>query len=76
MGKRSKAGQEKDTLGKHAKKAEERYKRSLDAGPPPAHMRRMMGEAEDQRPIYHPFRNVAQRFLNDLRFHHQMTAAR
>eukprot|EP00959_Pyramimonas_sp_CCMP1952_P367046 7687794-Pyramimonas_sp.AAC.1 len=35
-----------------------------------------MGEAEDQRPLYHPFRNLMQRFLDDLRFHHQMTAAR
>eukprot|EP00959_Pyramimonas_sp_CCMP1952_P072048 1504740-Pyramimonas_sp.AAC.1 len=58
MGKRSKAGQEKSTLRKHAKKAEERYKRWLDAGSPPARMSRMMGEAEDHRPLYHPFRNV------------------
>eukprot|EP00959_Pyramimonas_sp_CCMP1952_P243188 5083651-Pyramimonas_sp.AAC.1 len=76
MGKRSKVGQEKDTLRKHAKRAEERHQRWLDAGSPPAHMCRMMGEAEDQRPLYHPFRNVAQRFLSDPHFRHQMTAAR
>eukprot|EP00959_Pyramimonas_sp_CCMP1952_P342403 7173750-Pyramimonas_sp.AAC.1 len=60
MGKRSKAGQEKDALRRHAKKAEERYKRRLDAGSPPAHRCRTMGEAEDQRPLYHPFRNLIQ----------------
>eukprot|EP00959_Pyramimonas_sp_CCMP1952_P111280 2327916-Pyramimonas_sp.AAC.1 len=35
-----------------------------------------MGETEDDRPLYHPFANLAQRFLNDVKFHHQMTAAR
>eukprot|EP00959_Pyramimonas_sp_CCMP1952_P422728 8855435-Pyramimonas_sp.AAC.1 len=58
MGRRSKAGQEKDTLRRFAKKAEERYKRWLDAGSPPAHMCRMMGEAEHQRPLCHPFANL------------------
>eukprot|EP00959_Pyramimonas_sp_CCMP1952_P258924 5413112-Pyramimonas_sp.AAC.1 len=76
MGKRSQAGQEKDTLRRFAKKAAERYQRLLDAGSAPAHVCRMMGEAEDQRPLCHPFANLIQRFLNDLRFHHQMTAAR
>eukprot|EP00959_Pyramimonas_sp_CCMP1952_P154617 3234666-Pyramimonas_sp.AAC.1 len=35
-----------------------------------------MGEPDDQRPLCHPYRNVAQRFLSDPRFRHQMTAAR
>eukprot|EP00959_Pyramimonas_sp_CCMP1952_P363888 7620026-Pyramimonas_sp.AAC.1 len=35
-----------------------------------------MGEADGQRPLYHPYRTVAQRFINDPRFHHQMAAAR
>eukprot|EP00959_Pyramimonas_sp_CCMP1952_P094238 1971408-Pyramimonas_sp.AAC.1 len=35
-----------------------------------------MGEAEDQRPLYHPFRNVVQRFPDDPRFRRRMTAAR
>eukprot|EP00959_Pyramimonas_sp_CCMP1952_P442196 9257367-Pyramimonas_sp.AAC.1 len=36
----------------------------------------MLGEPDDDRPLYHPYRNVIQRFLNDSPFHHQMTGAR
>eukprot|EP00959_Pyramimonas_sp_CCMP1952_P277953 5810031-Pyramimonas_sp.AAC.1 len=35
-----------------------------------------MGETEDDRPLYHPFANLVQCFLSDVKFHHQMTAAR
>eukprot|EP00959_Pyramimonas_sp_CCMP1952_P263382 5507796-Pyramimonas_sp.AAC.1 len=35
-----------------------------------------MGETEDDRPLCHPFANLVQRFLRDVRFHRQVTAAR
>eukprot|EP00959_Pyramimonas_sp_CCMP1952_P063073 1318532-Pyramimonas_sp.AAC.1 len=35
-----------------------------------------MGETGDDRPLYHPFANLVQRFLSDVKFHRQMTAAR
>eukprot|EP00959_Pyramimonas_sp_CCMP1952_P147766 3092439-Pyramimonas_sp.AAC.1 len=76
MGKRSLAGQQKDNLRRYAKKAVERHQKRVDAGSPPAHMCRLMGESEDDRPLYHPLANLVQRFLSDVKFHHQMTAAR
>eukprot|EP00959_Pyramimonas_sp_CCMP1952_P242011 5058989-Pyramimonas_sp.AAC.1 len=36
----------------------------------------MVGEPDDHRPLCHPYGNVLQRFLNECRFHHQMTGAR
>eukprot|EP00959_Pyramimonas_sp_CCMP1952_P314299 6579408-Pyramimonas_sp.AAC.1 len=59
-----------------AKRAETRYMLWCDAGSPPASACRMPGEPEDNRALFHPFRNVIQRFFNDSRFHHQMTGAR
>eukprot|EP00959_Pyramimonas_sp_CCMP1952_P416666 8729572-Pyramimonas_sp.AAC.1 len=59
-----------------AKNAEKRYNLWCDAGSPPASACRMPGEPEDDRILYHPYRNVTQRFLNDSRFHHQVTGAR
>eukprot|EP00959_Pyramimonas_sp_CCMP1952_P150610 3152071-Pyramimonas_sp.AAC.1 len=59
-----------------AKKAEERYNKWCAAGSPPASECRLVGEPDDDRPLYRPFRNVIQRFLNESRFHHQITGAR
>eukprot|EP00959_Pyramimonas_sp_CCMP1952_P246027 5142132-Pyramimonas_sp.AAC.1 len=66
VGKRSIAGQEQDNLRRYAKKAAERYQRWVDAGSPPAHMCRLMGETEDDGPLCHPFANLVQRFLSDV----------
>eukprot|EP00959_Pyramimonas_sp_CCMP1952_P442681 9267234-Pyramimonas_sp.AAC.1 len=76
MGERSMAGQAKDNLRRFVKKAVERYQKWVDAGSPPAHMCRLMGEAEDDGPLCRPFANLFQRFLSDVKFHHQLTAAR
>eukprot|EP00959_Pyramimonas_sp_CCMP1952_P444648 9310211-Pyramimonas_sp.AAC.1 len=53
-----------------------RYQKWVESGSPPAHECRLMGEADDDRPLYYPYANLVQRFLNDWKFHHQMTGAR
>eukprot|EP00959_Pyramimonas_sp_CCMP1952_P278767 5828498-Pyramimonas_sp.AAC.1 len=59
-----------------ANSARKRYEKWVASGSPPARMCRLMGEREDDRPLRHPFANLIQRFLNDLKFHRQMTGAR
>eukprot|EP00959_Pyramimonas_sp_CCMP1952_P376180 7879358-Pyramimonas_sp.AAC.1 len=59
-----------------ANSARKRHEKWVASGSPPAHMCRLMGERVDDRPLCHPFANLIQRFLIDLKFHHQMTGAR
>eukprot|EP00959_Pyramimonas_sp_CCMP1952_P348369 7297486-Pyramimonas_sp.AAC.1 len=60
MGKRSIPGHGKNVLRRLANAVRKRHEKRVAAGSLPAHMCRLMGEREDDRPLCHPFANLVQ----------------
>eukprot|EP00959_Pyramimonas_sp_CCMP1952_P362332 7588469-Pyramimonas_sp.AAC.1 len=57
-GARSHPGIEKYSLRRMANASRKRYHKWVESGSPPAHECRVMGEADDDRPLYYPYANL------------------